>query len=75
MLEPSTLAPRVTITLLQAWLSIVPAAKNAAESSKMAFASLLILSFYYNYLILLEFCLLPVPGARQRAKLVKITQL
>jgi hypothetical protein len=42
------LAPFVTITFVHAWLSNVPAAINAAESSKMAFASLLILYFYYK---------------------------
>jgi hypothetical protein len=47
MIDPSALAPLVTMTFVQALLSKLLAA-NAAVSTKMAFTSLLILFFYYK---------------------------
>ena len=47
MLEPSMLAPFVTRTFVQAWLSIWLTPK-VAKANRMAFVSRLILYFYYN---------------------------
>jgi hypothetical protein len=48
MLEPSVLAPLVTSTLVQAWLSWLAKPMNAMTEKRIAVESLLILYFYYN---------------------------
>ena len=46
MFDPSMLAPLVTITLVQAWVSMLLTENIAAVNVKMAVESLLILYFY-----------------------------
>ena len=48
MLDPSVLAPLVTSTLVQAWLSRLEMPMAAMADKRIAVESLLILYFYYN---------------------------
>jgi hypothetical protein len=47
MFDPSTLAPLVTMTFVQAWLSTAFKPVSRIADIKMAFESRLILFFYY----------------------------